>query len=319
MSLNLFLHLLSVLWGNNPLSAARPPSPCAAVGYTSLTSETDFTIGALWSFDSETTYKPRFGWYRWNWFGVRPDKTFARVGRDGLVVHERGGGFSGHVASAARSGTNDKFVGTAFGGGACVEIVLRFDPDRQRHGSGHPSFWSMSYEHLANEGGDQWPGREAGYARFVEWDIFEYYKVPEPGFLSSWITWFGFYIPKALQAVTSQRCTRPYCKVSGSFGEINAALLEPLNWRKWQSIIGVWVPASGKRPGHIQTFLNQKPIGQPKYWNMGRGRPDSAQTDDGFSTIDQHHQVFIISSGDAPLHVKSVRVWQRSGASNLTR
>lgn len=298
-------------------AAARAPAACTASGQSNLTFESDFR-GDSKQFDAAMSYRPGYRWYRWNWFNVRPDPSRAQIVGGALTVREPGGGFSGHVTSAALSVKAPGFVGTAFGGGACVEVKLRFVPDRLRSAPGHPSFWSMSIEHLANRGADRWPGKPANYSHFLEWDIFEYFKVPEPGFLSSWIDWFGSYVGEGTPRTWFGGCERPYCKNPGSFKAKPGAVPESTDWRQWQTIIGLWVPATGTNPGYIQTFFNGRAIAPPKYWP---GANTTVKNDSdllNFSWIDRQHQVFVISSGAVPMQVQSVRVWQKTTKYNLS-
>ncbi|EIZ79786.1 hypothetical protein WSK_1611 [Novosphingobium sp. Rr 2-17] len=300
-------------------ASASAPAECVASGQRTLTFESDFTNDRA-AFDQSMTYKPGFKWYRWNWFGVKPNPALATRKSDGVLsVHEVNGGFRGHVTSAAHSTNSPGFVGTAFGGGVCVQVVLRFNPDNSRSENGHPSFWSMSMEHLDGSGNDQWPGKEAGFAHFVEWDIFEYFKAKPPAFLSSWIDWFGKYSSGISNKPEVGACPRPYCKKAGSFAPHIGTPPNDLKWGSWQTLTGIWVPASGARPGHIQTFLNGRAYAEPKTW-MARGAPRGGgdQLFD-FSRIDEQHQVLVISSGDTPMEVQSVRVWQKDSSKNLSK
>lgn len=293
-----------------PASSAVPPA-CAAAGYTVETLHSDFSKDGK-TFDQGTTFEPGYDWYRWNFFNVKPNLSLVRKEPDGSISAR--GDLNGHITSAALIPDRPGFVGTAFGGGACVEVVLRFDPVRADDGRGHPSFWGMSYEHLNGRGDDQQPDARRGFTDFFEWDIFEYYKVPSPGFLSSWIEWYGLYIPDR-NAKRPDGCRRPYCKRAGSFDADTGAVPASTDWNRWQRVTGVWIPAKDGRDGSIQTFFNDVPLDRPRRWS-GYSLLRALDRLD-FSVLDRQHMVFVISSGTKPIFVRSVRVFQRDGKSNL--
>jgi hypothetical protein len=302
-----------LLFGANATRAAVP-EPCSAVGYNNLSFFSDFSDGN--SFDQNGTYRPGFKWYRWNWFGVVPDPVLAEQLPDGSVSAR--GSFGGHIVSAAASPKQGDFVGTAFGGGACVEVTLRFDPVRETGNLGHPSFWAMAKEHLDGSGDDQWPGRAKGFSRFAEWDILEYYKVPEPGFLSSWVEWYGPYINSGPRQVDGRDCRRPFCKTAWSFSFHRGAVPLTTDWSQWQVVVGVWTPASADQPGCLRTYLGQRLLAEPYCWSpLGPSRDNARNFD--FSIIDRQHMVLVISGGEKPIYVRSVRVFQGKTQSNITR
>lgn len=298
--------------------AATPvPAVCVASGQTTLTFASDFA-GGHGDFDTDMTYHSGFHWYRWNFLNVKPDpaRSYIKPG-GGLVVSAHDGGFQGHVTSAARIAGAPGFVGTAFGGGACIAVTLRFKPDRQASLPGHPSFWTMSLEHLLDNGADQWPGMPQAYKHFVEWDIFEYYKAPEPQFLSSWIDWYGYYILEKGNSRAMRGCVRPYCKKAGSFVNNVSAFPNGLDWNNWQQIIGLWVPKNSTQHGYIQVFLNGRPISVRKEWDSMSKSAMREEALLNFSSLDSQHQVLVISSGSLPMEIASVNVWQKNADSNM--
>lgn len=309
-----FLHLLAIVAAGAPALAEVPP-PCLAVGYKLKTLDSDFARGSQ-AFDEDGSYQPGFQWYRWNWFNVRPNKQLSHRDSDGSISAQ--GDFGGHVVSAAMSSKAPGFVGTAFGGGACIEVKLKFDPRPRGSNEAHPSFWAMSKEHLDSSGADRWPGKDSAFTHFAEWDILEYYKVSPPGFLSSWIDWYGPYIPHGEFRVGEQVCSRPFCKRARSFTPDSAAFSESIDWNEWQTVTGVWVPASADHPGCIQTFLNGRPIAPAYCWKSPLAQRERIEEFLDFSVIDRHHMVLVISSGNSPIFVRSVRVYQQSERDNLS-
>lgn len=294
---------------------AEVPSPCQAVGYELKTFDSDFRAGNQ-SFDEDDSYLPGYQWYRWNWFNVRPNQQLSLRHPDGSISAQ--GDFGGHLVSAALSSKTPGFVGTAFGGGACVQVKLRFDPARRSSNDAHPSFWAMSKEHLDGSGDDHWPGQTSGFTHFAEWDIFEYYKVSPPGFLSSWIDWFGPYVVEGDMKVGKQVCRRPFCKRAGSFASSPGAFPADTDWKEWQTVTGVWTPATADRPGCIQTFFNGAAIAPPHCWKTQLVSRERLEDYLDFSVIDRHHMILVISSGDSPIFVRSVQVYQHSAHDNLS-
>ena len=297
-----------------PPAFAQVPAPCSMVGYTTKTFESDFTKRTI--FDEAETYSPGYSWYRWNWFNVRPNTSLSGLRLDGSIAAS--GGLDGSLVSAARSSRSPGFVGTAFGGGACVEITLRFDPSPRSSSEPHPSFWAMSKEHLDGSGDDQWPGKEPGFVHFVEWDILEYFKVKPPAFLSGWIDWFGRYIPHGELRLGEQVCHRPFCKSAKSFEPYRSAFPPTLDWSSWQTVIGVWASSSAGQPGCIQTFLNGDPIASKHCWSGTASTRSQMEDFFDFSLIDRHHMVLVIGSGKGPIFVRSVRVYQADSHNNLS-
>ncbi|MGY3473991.1 hypothetical protein [Bradyrhizobium ottawaense] len=311
-------------------AGAEVPAPCRAVGYTTKTLDSDFSkAGEI--FDEANSYKPGYQWYRWNWFKLQPNFELSRKHSDGTISAEGGphADYGGYVVSAAASPSQASgFVGTAFGGGACIQVKLRFSPVPRTSSEEHPSFWAMSKEHLDGSGADQWPGKNLGFTHFAEWDILEYYKVPPPGFLSSWIDWFGPYIPKGELRISdvgqgelnlpNHSCRRPFCRHAGSFAPKPGAFPSTTDWNRLQTVTGVWVPATADHPGCIQTFLNDDAIAPPYCWKVASAARERMQDFLDFSVIDQHHMVLVISSGTSPIFVRSVEVYQRSARDNVS-
>lgn len=293
-------------------ATAEVPSACHAAGFDKETFGNDFPNDNR-TFDEHATYGPGYKWYRWNWFGVKPNLSLARHEPDGSLSAR--GGFEGHITSAAKIAGTPGFVGTAFGGGACVEVWLRFDTARADDGAGHPSFWAMSKEHLDGGGEDRFAGAPSGFSHFAEWDILEYYKIPAPGFLSSWIDWYGPYIPKNEVKIGNTVCRRPYCKRAKSF-DFKATRWQT-DWHHWQKVTGVWVPASPQKSGYIQTFLNGRPIAPPYSWPATTSKRMTIEDWLDFSVIDKQHMVLVISGGTKPIFIRSMRVFQHDSTRNL--
>lgn len=293
-------------------ATAEVPSACHAAGFDVETFSSDLPTDDR-TFDARATYGRGYNWYRWNWFGVKPNLALARRERDGSLSAR--GGFEGHITSAAQITGTPGFVGTAFGGGACVEVWLRFDTVRADDSNGHPSFWAMSKEHLDGSGEDRFAGERSGFSHFAEWDILEYYKIPAPGFLSSWIDWYGPYIPNNDVKIGNTICRRPYCKRAKSFDFMPPPL--QTDWHHWQKVIGLWVPATSRKAGYLQTFLNGRPIAPRYSWPTTTSKRVTIEDSLDFSVIDKQHMVLVISGGTKPIFVRSVRVFQNNSSKNL--
>lgn len=291
-------------------SAVQVPPECAAVGYTQNTfsSNSDFSASTV---DLSQSGRSGFKWYPWNWFSGWSPKNTVTLHDDGSVSAMGVTGPGGQVTSAAATSQPPYFVGTAFGGGMCVDAVLAFDQAKIDEEQGHPSFWTMSVEHLDGQLKSQWPGQPAGFEHFAEWDILESYKVRHPGFLSSWIEWYGFY---------NRSCPgRVYCSAPQSFQNSRASYDIDPDWTKGHRVTGVWVPATPTSDGYVQAFVDGIPLAAPHRWKMysDQAPPPTMASPWRFGIIDKQHQVLIFGGAETPIRVISVNVFQSSDKDNI--
>lgn len=303
---------LALFIGHSPiLKAADVPTPCAAVGYMTKTFATVSNFSTK-TVDIEQTYRSGYQWYPWNWFsGSSPKNHLILAG--GTISASGETGPNGQLSSAAKTASAPYFVGTAFGGGLCVEFEISYDVHDTKSSQGFPAFWAMAKEHLDTQLSDQWTGQPKGFEHFAEWDILEAYKIKNPGFLSSWMDWYGIY---------QKTCPNSgYCKVASSFVNTPGAIPDRLDWEhKWHRVTGVWVPATQSKLGSIQTFVDDRPLAPPYTWKQfsNQGSPPTKSTPWTFGIIDQQHLVLLLGSNDTPIRVRRVRVFQSSSANNET-
>lgn len=252
-----------------------------------------------------------FQWYRWNWFNGRNPADRITLAADGTVSVSGVSGPNGQLATAAAIPDAPYFVGTAFGGGFCIEAQVAFDPAVLDTSKGFPAFWSMSLEHLAQHGGAQMPGQHQGVEHFIELDFMEVFKRPLPEYLGTVHDWSGIY---------RTSCPgRTFCDVFRSFENQPGVFPPDTDWRTWHRVGAVWQPASSGGRGSVQYFFDGKPLAPPFTWTAGgevppMPLPGAPQT---FSILDCHHLVLILGSGATPLRVRSITVYQETAEHNL--
>jgi hypothetical protein len=208
-------------------------------------------------------------------------------------------------------------VGTAFGGGAYVEAVLKFDPDNSADGKkkGWPSFWSMALEHLAGLQGEQWPGQSRDFKHFIEVDFFEYnlrgYGVPKNYYAATMHDWFG---------VQKSNCGSGFCKKSSSIADRKIAMPPATDFTKFHTYGFLWLPAIASKKGLAEFYFDGKKMSPSYSWNkLNDGSPSMQDSSNKFNVLDNNHLVLIFGTGeDQPLTIRSVDVWQKNNSGNLT-
>ncbi|WP_294238751.1 hypothetical protein [uncultured Sphingomonas sp.] len=263
------------------------------------------------SVDLANSHRPGFSWYRWNWFSGGHASDTLSPASDGTIAVSGRSGPNGQIATAAAIPTAPYMVGTAFGGGFCVEADMAFDPDAIDTAKGFPAFWAMAVEHLDQHGARaQMPGQPAGFEHFIEMDIMEAFKRPLPDYLGTMHDWYGQY---------RRTCPgRSFCDVERSFDTMPGIVPKDTDWRDWHRVGAVWRPATNRRPGHVQYFFDGKPIAAPFTWAKGDPtRLPQLGGGQAFAALDDQHLVLIAGSNSTPIRLKSVRVFQRDDRHNL--
>jgi hypothetical protein len=287
------------------------PSQARAVGYDDLTFTSHFSRASV-----GIAVKPQTGfkWYTWNFFGQLAQPSELKFNADHTLTLLGGHtGPNGQIATAARiNGPND-FVGRAFGGGAYIEASLKFSPAdvKAAHYIGHPSFWSMAIENLANYDGFK-KKSEHGSSDFMEADFFEYdmsrYLHVNNVYGGTLHNWFG---------VWKKTCRHGWCDISTS----SPVMYVPrdTNWNLFHSYGFLWVPATAKRTGYAQFYFDNKPVGKRINWSMCSKAGSSIVTSQSaYCVLDRQHLVLILGTGiGEPMTVRSVHVFQHSAKSNL--
>lgn len=317
----------------------NPPLPDAvkAAGYCVNTFSTGrFTSGPSGNVDFGYAYGgPHAQWFPYHHLPTSP--SAADMGQvevvDGmLVLHGDTTGPNGEIATAAPRGdrSDAPYAGTAFGGGAYVEAVLKMDTARFSLGTGMPAFWSMALERFAlwtsgRQLSDQWPGQASAYEHFVEPDFMEHHGANTgsqyDGFFHDWYgiknkTCFGSLFCDGWQLIPpASQTTQEARSVPGG-----------TSFNQFHRYGFLWVPATDDSQGYARYYFDGTPTGTDYVWSKWLD-PIPPPIDYGstmFAILDRQHLVVILGtglgsdgSGDT-LTVRSVKVWQRTASRNLT-
>jgi hypothetical protein len=176
---------------------------------------------------------------------------------------------------------------------------------------GWPAFWSAALEHLVNLQTVQWNGQPKGFEHFIEPDFFEY-DIPGGGssYGGAIHEWYGKY---------NQTC-RGFCNVLAPY--YLRVVPSNTDFRLFHRYGFLWVPATSAAPGYAEYYFDDQRVGQRTRWVQFKDQPPpvSAKSQQlwSFGIIDRQHLVLVLGTGiGEPMTVRSVNVWQASGAGNL--
>jgi hypothetical protein len=161
-------------------------------------------------------------------------------------------------------------------------------------------------------GSNQWLGQARGYEHNVEADFFEADYVTKPTAYGSGLhDWYG--IPRVT-------CPSGLCVVQmlNPSGERDPPL--GTNFNEFHTYGVLWMPATSTTLGSWTAFFDGRPVGHTRYWSEFTNQPPTPVGKPWvFGHVDQEHIFFILGTGRGePFTVKSVNVWQRNAASNIS-
>jgi hypothetical protein len=300
------------------LPVAGVPTPAKNAGYTLMTYGPKLALRP-----GDKTAANAAPMYVWNFFGETVSPKTLATNADGSVTLFGGGFVNGQIASASAAHNNQRFVGTAFGGGAYFEAVFKFEgwqgqsATPQTLTAGFPAFWAMPIEHLNSSGADHWPGKAAGFLHFAEFDFFEYNVAytehTDTIYSGSVHDWYGEF---------NKTCPRPadnYCQVQNATPTKMRDTPDTFDFSQYHTYGALWVPATDTTDGYLEWYLDDSPIGQTVSWPKLENQEALAWPGShAFGIADQQHMALIFGSGrDFPMTIKSVAVWQNSAKENL--
>lgn len=290
------------------------PSYAAAVGYNTKTFSANFTSATV---DTADTGKSGFLWYPYTLFGRHANVSAIGLNTDGSVTLAGDTtGPNGEITSAAPASNSAGFVGTAFGGGAYIEAVFKFNPNdvAAANSKGWPSFWSLAAEgSVLNNGANQWKGQVKGYEHQIEYDFFEYdylpYNVPRNVYSSAMHDWYGVY-----NVTCSGLCEQ--ATVSAQSKHSTPTTTDFTQYHRYGFL---WVPATATTEGYTRAYFDGEPIGTQVQWTPFTNQTPTPNGQSwAFGVMDQQHLVLILGTGvSEPMTIESVNVWQASAANNL--
>jgi hypothetical protein len=256
-----------------------------------------------------------------NFFGNSVPANSVTVNSDGSITLLGGGASNGQVASASSAANPENFQGIAFGGGAYFEATLKFDgwqgqsANPNATSTGWPAFWSMSIEHLAQNGTDQWPGQAAGYEHFSEIDFLEYdlaYAQKTDDVYNGSI--HDFY------GVVDQTCApSAYCEIQNPYPTKIKQVPANTDFSAYHTYGLLWLPATAIADGYVQWYFDGESVGQPITWaQFTNESPGSTPADQDFGIVDLQHLVVILGTGTQyPMTISALSVWQNSADGNV--
>ena len=297
--------LFIIFWaGGDALAASTPPVPAREAGYK---------VNTL----SSTSATAFSGWFPWGFFSGHAAADRIKINADhSLTLLGDVTGPNGEIATAQPDKNPQGFRGIAFGGGAYIEAVLKFNPDDvfAQGKKGWPSFWAMSLEHLIGRG-DQWPNRQLGYHHFVEADFFEYDTATTGDRNNYGVNlhdWYGLYN-------VSCAPSSAFCDFHPPHRQLRVAVPETVDFTRYHTYGFLWVPATAGHQGYARYYFDGMAVGPTVTWDrLGdqEGKPDNQAW--AFGVLDTQHLVVILGTGvNEPMDVQSVNVWQKSDAENL--
>ena len=292
------------------------PPAAAAHGYNVLTFNSGFAPALL---DTAQEYTAGKEWYMFNAYYVSPTSTGVALNGDGSLTLTGQASANWQVSTTGIVGGagSSNWTGTAFGGGGYFEAVFKFDPAEVHLANGWPSFWSTSIESMAYLTSQQWAGQATGYYNAPELDFFEYeygtYHYPY-AFATTLHHRYGIY------DVTCRGAG--YCDQQTLYPSSVRDAPSGIDWTQYHKVAALWIPATPTRSGSVTTYVDGVQVGAPNTWTQfaNQAPPPTSRTSWTYGIIDQRHMAIILGTGTGQhLTIKSVKVWQASGAHNLVR
>jgi hypothetical protein len=312
----IYLLLLSVA-NIGTVCAADAPEPAKNVGYVVNTFSEGFSSDNI-----DLSQRPLRGkaWYPWSFFGWRVSNDVAKLNGDGSAeIVGAKGGHNAQLATASIDPVSKDIIGRAFGGGGYFEAELSFDADsvlKFGPSNGWPSFWSLTHEILARRGGSQWPGQENWYEQYIEVDFFEY------NMAFNGVTKYVYGTDvHHFYGIFHKTCKNWLCDYGKSSTAAKAFVPDTTDFREYHKYGFLWVPERDGLPGYGQHYFDGVPVGTKITWKAGTAdemKPPPNGKFWAYSLLDRQHLVIILGAGPtAPMRVRRVNVWQKSGSNNI--
>lgn len=291
------------------------PAYAAAVGYKTNTFSANFTNATV---DTTNSGKSGFQWYPYTLFSSHPNLAAIGLNKDSSVTLAGDvTGPNGEITSAMPAKNSAGFVGTAFGGGAYIEAVFKFNPNSVAAAKlkGWPSFWSLAAEgSVVGNGSNQWKGQVKGYSHQIEYDFFEYDYLSNGAasniYSSAMHDWYGIY---------KTTCAGGYCQQATPTAVNKRAAPTNTDFTQYHRYGFLWVPATATTEGYARAYFDGEPIGTDVRWTQYSSQfPTPNGQSWAYGIMDQQHLILIFGTGlNEPMTVESVNVWQTSSANNL--
>jgi hypothetical protein len=283
------------------------------VGYFNHTlSSQEFTSANV---DISGTKASGFQWYHHN----TADTGDITLNADGTATLTGSG--EAQFESIASQSTSPYYVGTAYGCGGYFEAEIAFDPTRIKSGYGYPAWWAMSVEHVAlRTTAQQWSGAATGYAHYAELDFMEVIGSPAPSKPRYFTTVWDY------SGINGTTCTG-WCTIGSA--NSNTTYVPPYtDFNLYHRVAALWVPATASANGYFKFYFDDILVNSGVSWTQftTQAPPATASSSWLYGIVDQQHLVLMLGTGKdnsdktgtGPMTVRSINVWQGSGACNIT-
>jgi len=290
-----------------PVSSGEPAQAISA-GYNLNTFSTDSNFNPT-TVDIANTQKSGYKWYQFDCYGYPASFANDATNTDGsMTVGGNSTNFGSNMVSATCKSGSPGYVGTAFGGGAYIQMTAKYNPVTESStyigDNGWPALWTYALEQMVPLPGEQWPGQATGYLHYFEGDLMENflsnYGVPLNQFTATNHDWYS--------------TNPPNTNIQ------NQAFITVPNFNTYHTYGMLWIPATATASGTISYYLDGTNIGTTHYSKLSATQtpPPSDKKPWEYAIIDNDHLTLQIGSDNAvPLTVQSVDVWQASAANNL--
>ena len=235
--------------------------------------------------DINNTREPGYNFYVYRPFGWEATESDAlSINNSILTIKNPVNRAQYDIATAALSSDGKKMVGYAHKGAAYFEASIAFDPDKlPEKGEGFPAFWTMSAEHLFSQAftkpryGESSDGFIYLENDFMEWNSLWHDSNKYWHAIHQWT--------KSTAENNNKQFPAGNCSVVPQ---------EEVDFRRFNTFGCLWIP--GER---IDTYFNNNLIRSVKISD----HPDLV------GVGEEHHLPVILGSGNMPLMVDWVRVW----------
>ncbi len=232
--------------------------------------------------DWQDTRKPGFSFYRTRPLGWPITATDGIIIKEGILTLQEANNYANFqittIAGKDDNGSWTGFAPTLKKGGLYFEAAIAFDPffeDNNPNVEGCPAFWTFSAEHL-------YPYESRPYEAF-ETDFMEY----KP-------SWFDGLKDRYVQALHYWNISVTSDPVFTSYPHRVIIVSDQIDWSSFNVFGVLWEPGKG-----IKTYFNDKLM-----------RSVSLEDFQLLATADDQHFPVILGSGQWPMQVDWVRVWQ---------
>lgn len=287
------------------------PAPAVAASYNQLV--LDIEAFSTTNVDMGCTYTAGFLIYGYN-FSNACTMTNVSFNSDGSMnVGLGGNNFNATLGSAGKITGSTPYRGTLYGGGGYFEATLSWNACTT-FVNGWEAWWLFSYEGIGGISPNVlWPGAiqgtTPGYTHYAEPDIME-----------DFCTKFGYTANQFNSTIIDWGNTPPVSLGSVATTTTVASTSVLAANHKYGAL---WVPATTTKQGSISYYFDGTLINTTYYTQLTTANQPPPVSPWIYGSVDGNpgypsHFVLQFGSGDVPLRVQNLHVWQRDTSGDLT-